>query len=179
MLDLYDNQEAERAEIYRLFSALFLKEPSPETIEEFKEMFRIKSDEAPDVIQRDFAALFLGTDFHPSPYESLYNFSPEDKPGIGGKAARKAQAFYEAAGLTLDEEMNLVPDHLSVELLFMSYLIENDRSGEQRDFMEGHLMPWVPAFCDEIRKHASTVFYKEAADLLKEFIASEHESMIE
>jgi TorA maturation chaperone TorD len=179
MLDLYDNQEAERAEIYRLFSALFLKEPSPATIEEFREMFRIKSNESPEEIQRDFADVFLRTDLHPSPYESLYNFSPGDKPGIGGKAARDVQAFYEATGLTLDEEMNLMPDHLSVELLFMSYLIDNARSGEQKDFMEQHLLPWVPAFCDEIKRHASTVFYKEAADLLKEFISSEHESMVE
>ena len=179
MLDIYENQEAERAEIYRLFSALFMKGPTPEIIEEVKEMFRIESDESLDEIERDFAAVFLRPDLHPSPYESLYIFAPGEKPGLGGKTAREVQSFYEGAGLTLDEEMNLMPDHLSVELLFMSYLIENSRVEGQIDFMEGHLFQWVPGYCDEVQRHASTVFYKQAANLLKEFIISEHESMNE
>ncbi len=179
MLDIYENQEAERAEIYKLFSALFMKGPAPQIVEEVKEMFRIESDESLDEIGRDFASVFLRPDLHMSPYESLYNPSPGEMPGLGGKTASEVRSFYEAAGLTLDEEMNLMPDHLSVELLFMSYLIENNRFEEQKGFMESHLFQWVPGYCDELQKRASTVFYKQAADLLKEFILSEYESLNE
>ncbi len=179
MLDIYENQEAERAEIYKLFSALFMKGPTPEIVEEVKEVFRIEPQEPSEEIGKDFAAVFLRPDLHMSPYESLYIFAPGEKPGLGGKTAREVQSFYEATGLTLAEEMNFMPDHLSVELLFMSYLIDNGRFEEQKDFIESHLFQWVPGYCDEVQRHASTAFFKQAANLLKEFILSEHESMSE
>ena len=75
----------------------------------------------------------------------------------------------------IDEEAGLVPDHLGLELLFMSYLIDNMRVYEQKKFLEEHLRGWVPRYCDEVREHAATVFYRELAHLVGEFIESESE----
>lgn len=178
-MDLYDNKAAERAAVYKLFSALLMKEPTIEIVQEVKELFRIESDEPVEAISRDFAGIFLRPDLHLAPYESLYNFPPGDKPALWGKAALEAQTFYESAGLVLDDSITLIPDHLSVELLFMSYLIENGRIEGQRRFLEEHLFLWLPAYCDEILKHAETLFFRELANLLKEFIISEYELMNE
>jgi TorA maturation chaperone TorD len=58
----------------------------------------------------------------------------------------------------------------------MSYLIENDFIEQQKRFLEEHLRKWIPEYCNKIYKHAKTVFYKELANLLKEFILSEYEN---
>lgn len=79
----------------------------------------------------------------------------------------------------MDEDISLIPDHISAELFFMSYLVENGLSGLQQRFLEDHLSKWIPEYCGEVQKHAGTNFYKEIANILKEFILSEHELMSE
>ncbi len=173
----YDSEESERAALYKLFSDLFMKEPAEETLVEMKEMFQMKFDDSSEEIRRDFTSLFLGKDLHLSPYESLYNYPLGDTPRLWGRATEEVQALYRAAGLMIDEEIDLIPDHVSVELLFMSYLVENGFIEKQRVFMEEHLHRWIPDYCDEVRKHAGTTFYKEVADLLREFLATDLEEL--
>lgn len=174
----YDNVEnIERAELYRLFSGLFMEEPTDEMLIQLKEMFQMKFNETSHEIKMDFARIFLGPGKHFPPYESLYNYPMGDKPRLWGKATEKVQAFYTSVGLMVDEEINLITDHISAELLFMSYLVENGLMEHQMRFLEEHLLKWIPEYCDEVRKHANTTFYKDVANLLKEFILSEHELM--
>lgn len=171
---IYENEDAERVELYKLFSALFMSAPADETISEAKELFQMTFDTPPDGIRKDFGRIFLSPDLHPSPYESLYNFPMGEKPRLWGKATEEVRAFYEAAGLTLNEDATLVPDHLALELLFMHYLIQNGLVEKQEMFLKEHLL-WVAEYCDEVQKHAATPFYKEVAKILKEFILSEQE----
>lgn len=173
-MEIYENEDAERAELYKLFSDLFMSEPSEETLLQARETFQMKFDTPPDEIRKDFARIFLSPDLHPSPYESLYNFSVGEKPGLWGKATGDVNAFYEAAGLTLDEETTVIPDHLALELLFMHYLIQNRLVEKQKIFLKEHLL-WVNEYCEEVQKHAATPFYKEVGKILKEFILSEQE----
>jgi len=151
-----------------------MSEPAEDTLLQAKELFQMNSDTQPDEIRKDFSRLFLSPDLHPSPYESLYNFSMGEKPGLWGKATKEVNAFYEAAGLTLDEETSPVPDHLALELLFMHYLIQNGLAEKQEMFLKEHLL-WVNEYCDEVQKHAATPFYKEVAKILREFMLSEQE----
>lgn len=173
----YGNEEdIERAELYRLFAAIFMREPSDEPIIRLKEMFQAKFEDSPEEIRMDFMNIFLRPDGHLLPCESLYNYPMGDKPRLWGKATEEVQAFYNSAGLTIDEEIRLMPDHISMEMLFMSYLIENGLSMLQKIFLGEHLIKWVPEYCDELQKHAGTAFYKEVANILKEFILSEVEA---
>jgi TorA maturation chaperone TorD len=79
----------------------------------------------------------------------------------------------------IDEEISIIPDHISAELLFMSYLIENGLTEHRIKFLREHLFRWVPEYCDEIQRHANSAFYKEVANILKEFILSDYELMSE
>ncbi len=176
-MELY-GEEIERARLYRLFSSLFMKEPAEDVLVQLKEMFRMKFEDTPEEIAADFAGLFLSPEMHLSPHESLYNYSIDETPKLWGKATEEVQANYRAAGLMIDEEASLLPDHVGVELLFMSYLVENGLSEQQKPFMEEHLIRWVPDYCDEVEKHAQTTFYRETAALVKEFLISEHEQLI-
>jgi TorA maturation chaperone TorD len=40
-------------------------------------------------------------------------------------------------------------------------------------------MNWVPDYCDEVTKQAKTLFYREIADIVKEFLAAEYEEYID
>jgi TorA maturation chaperone TorD len=175
--DMYNDEYNERARLYKLFSTLVMKEPSEETLLQIREIFRMKFDETPNEIREDFASIFLRPDLHLSPHESLHNYPLGETPRLWGLATEEVQAFYRSTGLMLDEEADLIPDHLGVELLFMSYLIENDLTDHQKEFMEEHLLPWIPEYCDEVRKHAGTTFYRELAILLKEFVVSDNEQL--
>ncbi|MCL5022675.1 MAG: molecular chaperone TorD family protein [Nitrospirae bacterium] len=178
-MELNDSENIERAAIYRLFSSLFMNEPDDETLVRIREIFGMEFEDAPEEIRADYAATFLKPDHPPSPYESLYHYSFGDTPRLWGKATAEVQTFYRSAGLMVGEEPDIVPDHLGLELLFMSYLIERGLFRQQREFLDLHLMRWVPEYCDEVRRHAATTFYRELAEIMKEFIASDYESLKE
>ncbi len=175
----YNVEDIERAELYRLFAGLFIDEPSDEMLMQLKEVFQMKFADSPQEIRIDFAHIFLSPGGHLLPYESFYNYPLGEKPGLWGKATEEVQLFYSSAGIMMDEDISLIPDHISAELFFMSYLVENGLSGLQQRFLEDHLSKWIPEYCGEVQKHAGTNFYKEIANILKEFILSEHELMSE
>lgn len=177
-LKFISHKNVERAALYRLFAELFVKSPAGEVLQRIKELLHIASSETPDEIGMDFIYIFSGIHPHLHPYESFYhslfNYTLEI-PGVKGDIAENVQSFYQAAGLVLHEAANLSPDHISAELLFMSYLAENNFIEHQREFFTAHLFKWIPGYCDEMTKHASTLFYKEIARMLKEFILLEGE----
>lgn len=93
--------------------------------------------------------------------------------------------FYRAFGVEL--AVNERPDHLALELEFMSVLAYKEALAlqknlreqaeicrdAQRKFLEAHLGRWVGIFADTLA-HASWLdFYKTLARTLKEFIESE------
>ncbi len=174
---MYDDEEKnERIVLYRLFANLFLSKPTQETMTLIKDMFRMQSDETQNLIEMDFSRIFLGPWNHLLPYESLYEkYIPGESGGFGPRTTDGLWSFYLSMGLIMDHRANLMPDHISSELLFMSYLAENNFLEHQKRFLEEHLFRWVPGYCEEIRRHASTTFYKDVANLLKEFILSEGE----
>jgi anaerobic sulfite reductase subunit A len=170
-----DDADLDRANSYALFSPLFLREPDGTTLIRIKEIFEIKFGDSSDEIRKDFSYLFSEAGGRLPPYESLYNYPLSDKPRLWGPVTGEVQTLYEDAGITLAEEIELVPDHLSAELLFMSYLIENRLPEQEKFFLEHHLLAWVPDYCDEIKRIAWTSFYKRVAELLTELIIDECE----
>ncbi len=171
-----DDEKIERTVLYKLFANLFLSKPTQEIMALIKDMFQIKSDETQDMIEMDFSRIFIGPWNHLPPYESLYEkYIPGESGGFSPKVTDGLWSFYMSLGLIMDYRANLMPDHISSELLFMSYLAENDFMEHQKRFLEEHLFRWVPGYCEAICEHATTTFYKDVANLLKEFILSECE----
>jgi len=169
-MEFYEDEEFERAKLYKLFSPLFMQEPTDEILVQVRDIFETKFNDTSDEIRMDFVYLFSDAAGHLPPYESLYNYAIWDGAKLWGKATEEVQKSYSRAGLVLDEEIELIPDHLSVELLFMSYLIERGLREHQKNFLQEHLSLWIPGYCDDIREHAQTAFYQSVAALLKEDI---------
>jgi TorA maturation chaperone TorD len=165
------NEKADRSEAYRLLSDLFLKAPDAGTLEEIREDLGLTAEEDPGEVLAEYSSLLAypgGT------------FLPIESPFLSGGGLDVQDAvleYYAQAGLTLAEELQLPPDHLSLELLFVSYLIDSDKPDLLERFLEEHIMNWVPYYCDELAKQASTVFYREVARITKEFLEIEYEGL--
>ncbi len=168
---VFSDEDSERSEAYRILADIFSEPPDNDFFEAIKEDFELESREAGDEIRRDFDSLFVSPGGKLPPLESLHDIR-EKTP------TSPVSEFYEKAGLTIDEEFEYIPDHISLEFLFMSYLIETKRLDLQENFLEGHIMNWVPYYCDEVIKQAGTVFYKEIAGITKDFVTNEYENFV-
>jgi DMSO reductase family type II enzyme chaperone len=135
-------------------------------------------------LQEEYSVLF-DRQVRCSPYESSYG----DGRRLAGKPAELADiaGFYAAFGLELSRSHPEMPDHIAVELTFMSTLCLKEAYalfhglGEgrevtreaQRGFIGAHLGRWVGAFAEGVEGAAQGAFFKAAAALLREFVALE------
>ncbi|HEX3011683.1 MAG TPA: molecular chaperone TorD family protein [Syntrophomonadaceae bacterium] len=95
--------------------------------------------------------------------------------------------LYDKAGIKLGKEFKLPPDHITLELEFMSYLIfqeiEAIKNGNkenedmalqlQKEIMDKHLIKFGLSLGDRLTQHAKTRFYHGLGDILKDFLQFE------
>jgi putative dimethyl sulfoxide reductase chaperone len=120
----------------------------------------------------------------PPPYEAVHR-----RPGAGADADTllSLRGFYREAAAELPCSSHERLDHLGLELDFMRFLCEEEsrlrRSGDtgevtrfrriQRRFLEAHLMPWVPGYCQRILGEECAPFFHGLARALSGFLAGE------
>lgn len=136
-----------------------------------------------------FARLFLGPGHHVSPHESVQLAGKNG--ALWGKETVAVQCFIEQAGFELSARSTHLPDHISVELDFLSHLtrLESEAWREadfsavgntldwQASFFSRHIGRWVAPFCNAILASHPPAFYGICSDMLSQFIASEHAAM--
>lgn len=131
----------------------------------------------------DYARLFVGPNELPAPpYGSVYL----DKGGtLMGESTARIMDFYKAEGLSLAENYQNLPDHITAEMEFMYYLIyrevealeRNDKEkashflSRQESFLSTFLEPWIAPFCEKIGEGTENEFYRVLAGCLAVFIA--------
>lgn len=127
----------------------------------------------------EHARLFVGPfELVAPPYGSVHL---EKARRVMGDSTMEVQRMYQEAGLALD--VKEAPDHIALELEFMHYLslLEANAAGEdtarvhevaqkQAEFFHHFLSPWVPDFCQAIRKGTDNAFYMALADCLESFV---------
>ncbi len=161
-------EDSERADAYKTLADIFFEPVSGESLETMREDFELESREAAEDILADFNLVLAYPGGKVPPLESPFS-------DAGAGAIDEVSRFYLEAGLTIDEDFQLMPDHVSLEFLFMSYLIGSRRPELQKKFLEEHIMNWVPYFCEEVRREARTVFYREIAEITEDFLNREYE----
>jgi len=131
----------------------------------------------------DYARVFLGAGVFEgvvaSPYESVYT---SRERLIMQEARDQVFASYRAKGLYSAEPMEFPEDHIALELEFLAHLCRetlnagDDRAlvsallREQKEFIERHPGKWIPAFCADIEKCASTDFYRAVGKITLGFL---------
>ncbi len=119
------------------------------------------------------------------PYEGIYYGEPRSAVML------EVSEFYNCFGLRMSQEEGKreFPDHISAELEFLHFLAFKEANAvwngdektlngyllAQKDFLERHLIRWVPEFCGKLQNSASIPFYAWLARITSRFIMSEHE----
>jgi len=148
-------------------------------------------NELKEILGLEFTRLFIGPDSHISAHESVFAEMDCGIGGLWGARTVEVKNFMETTGLDYNPEFTGVPDHISVELEFMQRLTEweadkwnqDDRENAeycqsiQRMFLEQHLLPWAPQFCDVVIARAEIPFYRAMSELAKNYLEVEEQSI--
>jgi TorA maturation chaperone TorD len=131
-----------------------------------------------------YAKLFVGpNELLAPPYGSVYL---DGEKTVMGDSTIEAIKMYEEQGLSMDGEFKNLPDHITVEMEFIYYLIfkevealENSQWGAALDFIKAQelffdrfLERWVNPFCDKIQQGTDNEFYTSLADCVSVFIGN-------
>ena len=118
----------------------------------------------------------------PQPSVSLYEGSHHlhgNKPGL----LLELKSFYSNFGLAMAESENELEDALSAELEFMQFLTAKQVQAEegvldrvpylraQRDFLQRHLVAWLPVLQAEVESKLKHPFYRALGVLANDFVA--------
>jgi len=131
----------------------------------------------------EYARLFVGPfELLAPPYGSVYL----DGGGrVMGDSTMKVIEAYQKEGLSKNDDFKDLPDHIVVEMEFMSYLIFKEREAlkksdpdaakeyadKQEDFLSNSIRPWIPQFCSRIKEGTENEFYLSLAECLSVFLA--------
>lgn len=189
-----------RRGLYRLFGQLLLKEidqqflnqlRKPEFTAAINQLDIYLDEQANDdelmleQLAIEFTRLFLGPGKHISPHESVHI----EQDGILNDANTvRVSQFIEVAGFQFRADSKKYPDHICSEFEFMEALISRQieaiEEGDleeaetskmlQEEFLQRHLVLWIPQFCDEIELCAKLPLYKALGRAISTFIQMEH-----
>lgn len=130
----------------------------------------------------DYSKLFVGPSaLIAPPYGSVYLDGARQ---VMGDSTMKVIGMYREAGLSISDDFKELPDHIAVELEFMSYLIFKEIeafkmsdldtalkfSEKQNLFLNKYLGKWVFLFCNKIKEGTDNKFYIALADCVSAFI---------
>jgi TorA maturation chaperone TorD len=131
-------------------------------------------------LSADYARLFLSLNKFPAhPSESVY------REGFLMQNSRdEVLRTYWNHGIDKKTDYTEPEDHLAIELSFMAYLAEQAHEAlskkedtvaigyirAQVEFLEKHLLKWVPQLVKDILRTGQTPFYKSLAVLTQDFL---------
>jgi putative dimethyl sulfoxide reductase chaperone len=128
-----------------------------------------------ETMKIDFETLFNNTSKPLAPpYESAFNGSGFS---LAEKRRPEVSDFYNSYGWESKFKNKIADDHLGIELLFLTLLIEKylefddevcnaEMRNEIQRFINKHLLSWIPLWDDHIQNSAITLSYKGISALV-------------
>lgn len=129
-----------------------------------------------EIMKKDFLNLFGGKGVPlAAPYESVYQY-PEGM--INGKNTSGVSDFYKSYGWESKFSDQIPDDHLGIELLFLTLMIEKylelddkaccrEMKLEIARFLNQHILSWVPRWNEDVQKNALSLNYKGIGTLIQ------------
>jgi TorA maturation chaperone TorD len=96
----------------------------------------------------------------------------KEKGYLMSDAALHMLELYRQYGIEFPAQFQGQPDHLCLELEFMSFLVSHGNEEMQRTFLHEHL-DWLDDFCSEAHNKGLTGFYANLVALVQEFVCQE------
>ena len=190
-IDIVDNEDQLRADMYSFLANLLRAEPSAELV---NQLTKLESDESPigksiktlsklassldlPTIRDEYVRIFIGVGRGEIlPFASYYLTGfLKDKP------LAKLRNDMKEIGIQLAENVKEPEDHIASLFDMMSGLILGKFSkkfsiGEQKDFFNKHLAPWVDLLMRDIESSRIAVFYSPIGTIGREFMEIERSS---
>lgn len=147
-------------------------------------------ENTPIELAADYMRVFFGHGYNGHaaayPFESVYT---SEKRLLMQGARDEVLALYRAAGLEKQESWKEGEDHIALELEYMQILANRSASAldvgdedeavalvrSQQNFLDDHLMGWVPMMTVEMKKFARTDFYRGLAYLTDGLLSNDKE----
>ena len=101
------------------------------------------------------------------PYESWYT-----ERTVYGRVIGKLMPLYLKYGVKPQKEL---PDHVSTEMEFVSFLYFVSQDDEANDFVSNHIISWVPRLAEDIKANARGNYTRLIGEALSKFMQSEVE----
>jgi TorA maturation chaperone TorD len=135
-----------------------------------------------DGLSNDFTRLFVGPGkMEADPWESLH-LSKENV--LFQAVTLEVRRSYVASGFIPQSYPNVADDHIALELDFMAALANRAQDAYQeadiektrialvasRDFLDEHLLVWVPSFAERLARAKHSQFYGKAGAVLNVFL---------
>jgi TorA maturation chaperone TorD len=127
------------------------------------------------MMREDYLDLFAGTG-NPlaPPYESVYRSKDHL---MFDKQTSEVREFYNSYGWESKFKANIPDDHLGIEMLFLTLMIEkylefedktceDEMKNEIRRFIDQHLLSWIPEWNAHLQEHSKTMGYKGIGNLV-------------
>ena len=132
-----------------------------------------------------YARLFEGPSFLEAPiWDSVY---VSDDGLLFQESTLEVRRVYASCGLALEGQGNEADDHLAIELDFMRRLslrlaegapsFDAETAKAQRDFLEAHLLKWVPRFAQRLGEAEGAEFFVLLCELLLALLRTDKESL--
>lgn len=124
-------------------------------------------------MREDYNRLFVGEVSPLAPaFESLYKHENET-----GNIVTSVSEFYESYGWISKYKGKISDDHLGIELLFLTILIEKylviddqvclvEIRNEIRRFIEQHIFSWIRPWNEKMQKYSNSLCYKGISTLI-------------
>lgn len=206
-LEMFLQHEATRSEIYKLLSESYYP-PNEDLYRKIKEidimlgMYSPRAMQYLDVesvkklnakdylaLKVDHARLFIGpyTLLAP-PYGSVYL---DTERRILGNSTMDVFRRYREIGLMVTKNLKNPPDHITVELEFLHFLIVKEleaiNNGDvielnisltnQHAFLDRHLCSWLSEFTNNVASNARSSFYQNLAKATEVFVIDDYQNV--
>jgi TorA maturation chaperone TorD len=141
------------------------------------------SDRDLEQLQGDHFQLFVGSGMPAAPpWASFYR--TEERLMVSSHTLQ-VRALYDRFGLVSERKEQEPEDHVGLEFEFMAFLCDRYREcvgkgahreaaatlTAQKGFLDDHLLPWIPKFCEKVARSAWTEFFRGFGDLTAGFVS--------
>jgi TorA maturation chaperone TorD len=124
-----------------------------------------------DDLAVDYAAIYLNSSLHASPYESVWL---SDDGLVQQEPMFQVREWYVKYGLVAKNWRRCPDDHLSLQLEFIAHLLCLDEQEETLKqvaiFLDEHLLRWTEQFAARVANRCATAYYGGLVILMAQYL---------
>jgi TorA maturation chaperone TorD len=151
----------------------------PHSLEKLRKTVTGFSDDVSlfDFLEESYVRLFVNAQSGITAplYHSCYQDAgqPVSQSSLMGESAGSMRQLFKSKGLSLANSINEPPDHLSIELEYLYFLLQHGVTKKDKEavdeavsFAGTFMLPWVSLFRDRLLSRSTCPFYPFAAAIL-------------